>query len=176
MKSSAGYSAAVELQTAITGSGNRRDCVTSWKLHVRDKDGNEQIIEVAQRDDTPEDNEWIQENSFQIDGWSQDGTIVVTSQIQAQGDWDETTPILFNFVTKKFSRVELYPIFKAKIPADCYVLYRVLGVSNDGIVLISAFSTDDDRDPGTPQCFVKSRWRLNSQTMKVSRVAPVKKN
>jgi hypothetical protein len=176
VKSSAGFSAAVELQAAITGSGNHRQCVTSWKLHVRGRDGNEQVIAVAQREDTPDDNEWVQENTFQIDGWSQNGTIVVTSQIQAQGDWDETTPILFDFTTKKFLRVELDPIFKAMIPADCYVLYRVLGVSNNGIVLISAFSTDDDRDPGTPQCFVESRWKLNSRTGIISRVAPPKKN
>lgn len=176
VKSSAGFSAAVELQTAITGSGSHRRCVTSWKLHVRGKDGNEQVITVGQRDDTPDDTEWIQENSFQIDGWSRDGNIVVTSQIQAQGDWDETTPILFDFTTKRYSRVELSPLFKAMIPADCYVVYRVLGVSDNGKVLISASSTDDDRDSGTPQCFAESRWKLDSRNRTVSRVAPPKKN
>ena len=163
VKSSAGFSAAVELQTAITESGSHRRCVTSWKLHVRGQDGNEQVITVGQRDDTPEDNEWLQENSFQIDGWSEDGTVVVASQIEAQGDWDETTPIVFDFRTKKAARVELLPLFKTMIPADCYVVYRVLGVGNNGAVLLSALSTDNDRDAGTPQCFPQSRWRVNSK-------------
>lgn len=176
VKSSTGFSAAVEVQTAITGSGSHRRCVTSWKLHVRGKDGTEQVITVGQRDDTPDDTEWIQENSFQIDGWSKDGNIVVTSQIQAQGDWDETTPILFDFTTKRYSRVELFPLFSAMIPADCYVVYRVLGVRDNGTVLISASSTDDDRDSGTPQCFAESRWKLDSRNRTVSRVAPPKRN
>jgi hypothetical protein len=176
VKSSAGFSAAVELQTAIIELGSHRRCVTSWKLHVRGKGGNEQVITVGQRDDTPDDTEWVQENSFQIDGWSKDGNIVVTSQIQAQGDWDETTPILFDFTTKRYSRVELFPLFKEMIPADCNVVYRVLGVSDNRTVLISAFSTDDDRDSGTPQCFAESRWRLDSRNRTVSRVAPPDKN
>jgi len=169
--SSTGFSTAVELQTAINGSGNHRRCVTSWRLHLRRQDGNEQVITVGQREDTPDDNEWTQENSFQIDGWSQDGNIVVTSQIQAQGDWDETTPILFDFTKKRYSRVELFPLFKAKIPAGCYVLFRILGVSDSGAVLISAFSTDDDRAPGTPQCFPESRWKLDSRNRSITRVA-----
>jgi hypothetical protein len=176
VKSSAGFSAAVELQTAITGSGSHRQCVTSWKLHVRAKDGNEQVITVGQRNDTPNDTEWIQENSFQIDGWSKDGNVVVTSQIQAQGDWDETSPILFDFTTKKYSRIELVPLFKPMIPGDCNVLYRVLSVSDNGTVLISAFSTDDDREAGTPQCFAESRWKLDSRNRTVSRVATPKRN
>lgn len=49
VKSSAGFSAAVELQTAITGSGTNRRCVTSWKLHVRGKDRLEQVITVGLR-------------------------------------------------------------------------------------------------------------------------------
>ena len=171
-----GFSAAVELQTTITGSGDQRRCVTSWKLHTRVKDANEQVFTVGQRDDTPEDTEWIQENSFQIDGWSADGSIVVTSQIQTQGDWDETTPILFDFTKQKYSRVELLPLFKAMIPSDCYVLYRTLGISNNGIVLISAFSTDDDRAPGTSACFAESRWKLDSRSRTLKRVAPPKKN
>jgi hypothetical protein len=176
VKSSAGFSAAVELQTAIIELGSHRRCVTSWKLQVRGKGGNEQVITVGQRDDTPDDTEWVQENSFQIDGWSKDGNILVTSQIQAQGDWDETTPILFDFTTKRYSRVELFPLFKEMIPADCNVVYRVLGVSDNRTVLISAFSTDDDRDSGTPQCFAESRWRLDSRNRTVSRVAPPDKN
>ena len=173
--SSAGFSAAVELKTAITGSGSNRRCVTSWNLHLRRKDGNEQVITVGQRDDTPDDNEWAQENSFQIDAWSEDGNLVVTSQIQVQGDWDETTPILYDFTRKNHSRVDLFPLFKSMIPADCYVLFRVLSISDDGTVLVSAFSTDDDREAGTPQCFAESRWKLDSRNGTVTRVAPAKK-
>jgi hypothetical protein len=61
------------------------------------------------------------------------------------------------------------------VPADCDVLYRILGVGNAGTVVISAFSTDDDRDPGTPQRFAESRWKLDSRKRTLTRAAPRKK-
>jgi hypothetical protein len=125
-RSAGGSSAAVELRASVTGSGIHRRCVTSWKLHVRGKDAKEQVITVAERTDSPDDNEWVRESSFEIKAWSKDGNMLLTSQIQAQGDWDETTPIVFDFNTNKYWRVELYPLFKALIPSDCYVVYRVL--------------------------------------------------
>jgi hypothetical protein len=158
--SKAGYSAAVELSVSITGTGDSRHCITDWKLHVRGKDSKERTVPVAQRDDSPEDEEWIEENSFWIDAWSSDGTMVLASQIEAQGDWDETTPIVFDFKTGGYHRVALFPLFKKLIPADCYVVYRALRISADGRVLISAMSTDDDREPGRKACFPESLWKL----------------
>ena len=172
VESSSGNAAAVELAVSISGSDDSRHCITSWKLHVRAKGSEERTLAVAERDDTPEDDEWVEENSFGIDAWSKDGTMVLTSQIEAQGDWDETTPIVFDFRTNIQYRVELYPLFKNLISRDCYVVYRALGFSDDGGVLISAMSTDDDREPGTKACFPESRWRLDFRQSRISPVSP----
>jgi hypothetical protein len=139
-------------------------------LHLRGKDGKERTVSVAQRDDSPEDNEWVEENSFWIDAWSSDGTMVLASQVEAQGDWDKTTPIVYDFKTKTYKRVDLFPLFKRLIATDCYVVYRALRFSGDGMVLISAMSTDDDREPGTKACFVESRWKLDFERNTISRV------
>jgi hypothetical protein len=171
LTSKAGYAAAVELLVTITGRGDSRDCVTSWKLHVRDKDGKEQTLGVDERDDTPQDSEWVQENSFEIDAWSNDGTMVLASQIEAAGDWDETTPIVFDFKTHTYQRVELLPLFKKLIPSGCNVVYRALGFSDDGTALISAMSTDDDRKPGTKACFPESHWKLDFQKKRIFRAS-----
>jgi len=170
--SNAGFGAAVELSVKITGTGESRHCITDWKLHVRGKDGEERTFTIAQRDDSPEDAEWIEENSFWIDAWSKDGTMVLASQIEAQGDWDETTPIVFDFKTNALYRVELYPLFKKMIQSDCYVVYRALGFSAGGGVLISAMSTDDDREEGTKACFAESHWKLDYRHGTISRAAP----
>jgi hypothetical protein len=169
--SRAGNAAAVEVLVAITGTGDSRHCITDWKLHVRDKDGKGRTVPVDQRDDTPEDSEWVQENSFEVDAWSNDGTMVLASQIEAQGDWDETTPIVFDFKTNAYKRVELLPLFKKLIPSGCNVVYQALGFSDDGQVLISAMSTDlEDRVPGTKACFPESRWKLDFHQNRISRV------
>jgi len=157
----AGYAVAPELSVSIAGTGDSRHCITDWKLHVRGKDGKGRTVPVAQRDDSPEDAEWVEENSFEIDAWSNDGTMVLASQVEAQGDWDETTPIVFDFKANAFYRVELFALFKKLFPSDCYVVYRALGFSDDRRVLISAMSTDDDREPGTKACFPERRWKLD---------------
>jgi dipeptidyl aminopeptidase/acylaminoacyl peptidase len=159
--SKAGFSAAVELRAKVTGTNKQRRCVTSWKLHIRDDDKQPKSIVVAEREDRPDDNEWGQENSFEINGWSRDGKMVLLSQIEAQGDWDETTPIIYDFQSKRHWRIELYPLFKKLIPADCYVVYRPIRFANDERVLVSASSTDTDREPGTKPCFKDSLWQLN---------------
>ncbi len=156
-----GLSAAVELRRSITGSGAKRNCVTSWVLQVHGQKGSSRTIVVAKREDGPEDNEWIQENSFWIDAWSTDGNMVLTSQIEAQGDWDETTPVVYDFRSGKFWRVEVNPLFEKHIPRDCYVVYRPLGFSKNGNILIRASSTDNDREEGTKRCFPESTWRLD---------------
>jgi hypothetical protein len=168
--SKAGYAAAVELSVTITGAGDSRHCITDWKLHVRGKDGKERTASVDQRDDTPEAAEWVGENSFEINAWSNDGTMLLASQIEAQGDWDETMPIVFDFKANASHRIELFPLFKKLIPSGCGAVYQALGFSDDGRVLISAMSTDGDRKPGTKACFPKSRWKLDFQQNRISRV------
>jgi hypothetical protein len=167
--SNAGFSAAVELRLKITGRDKQRRCITSWVLLVRDRSERSKSITVAEREDGPEDNEWVQENSFEINAWSRDGKLVLISQIEVQGDWDETTPIIYDFKSKKYWRIELYPLFKKLIPADCYVLYRPLKFVNDETVLISASSTDTDREPGTKPCFEDSLWQLDFRRTSIAR-------
>jgi len=167
--SSSGASAAVELNVKLTGTGDRRHCVTTWNLHVRNKAGIQRTIGVAQRDDQPDDDEWIEENSFEIDAWSKDGQMVLASQIEAQGDWDETTPIIFDFNSSRFWRVELFPLFRAMIPPNCSVIYRSLRFTPNGSVLISATSTDDDREPGSKACFPESNWTLDFRRSIITR-------
>ena len=169
--SKAGLAAPAELRVSVSGTGNHRRCVTSWKLHVRERDGKQRLFTVAEREDTPKDDEWIQENSFEIEGWSKDGKLLLISQIEAQGDWDKTTPIVFNFNTNGYHRVELYPLFKRLIPAGCYVVYRILGFNEEGQVVVSALSTDDDREDVTKACFPESRWTLN---LRGSRITPLR--
>jgi hypothetical protein len=168
-----GFSAAVELRVSVfVGTDKQRHCTTSWILHVRKRDGQPQSITVAEREDVPQDNEWIQENSFEINAWSSDGSLLLASQIEAQGDSDETTPIIYDFNSSQHSHLRLYPLFKKLIGADCYVVYRPLGFAQDGRVVISAMSTDDDREPGTKPCFGSSRWYVDFQRNTISRASP----
>ena len=176
VSSAAGFSATVELRASVTGSGDRRHCVTSWKLHVRGKDHKEHILTVAEREDNVGDNEWDQENSFEINGWSKDGQLLLTSQVEAQGDWDETTPVVFDFSAGRFWRVELSPLFKRMIPSGCYVVYRAIGFTADGAVLIAPISADNDGEPGTKPCFPVRRWKLDFRKSTITRVEIKKKN
>lgn len=164
-----GFSAAVELRVSVAGTDRQRHCTTSWILHVRRQGGQPRSVSVAERADVPEDNEWAQENSFEIIAWSSDGSMVLASQIEAQGDSDETTPIIYDFNSSHHWHVQLYPLFKKLIGPDCYVVYRPLGFAQDGRVLLSAMSTDDDREPGTKPCFVTSQWYLDFRRNTISR-------
>jgi hypothetical protein len=167
-----GFSAAPELRLKVVGAEKMRHCTTSWILHVRREDRQLESITVAERQDVPQDNEWVQENSFEVNAWSSDGSMLLASQIEAQGDWDETTPIVYDFNSGRHWHPQLYPMFKKYIPGDCYVVYRPLGFVQDGRVLISAMSTDDDREPGTKPCFGSSRWYLDFRNNTISRASP----
>jgi hypothetical protein len=173
-KSNSGVAAALEVRVAITGSGKQRVCRTDWILHIRERDGRKRAINIAQREDSPDDNEWIEENSFEINAWSSDGRMVLISEIQAQGDWDETTLIIYDFESGHYWRVELYPLFKAMLPKDCYVVYRPVRFDENGQAIISAMSTDDDREEGTPACFPESLWQLDFRNGVIGRLTQAK--
>lgn len=171
VNSKRGFSAAVELRVNVVGADKQRRCTTSWILHTRTQDGHPQTITVADREDGPDDNEWIQENSFEITAWSADGSMLLASQIEVQGDWDETTPIIYDFNSGRHWRLPLEPLFEKFIGKECYVVYQALGFAQDGRVVISAMSTDDDREPGTKPCFAKSRWYLDFRHNAISRAS-----
>jgi hypothetical protein len=175
IKSPNGFSAAVELRQRITGTGNKRVCRTTWVLLVRKEGEKPHAIEVAQREDSPEDNEWQQENSFELEAWSSDGNQMLAAQIEAEGDATETTPIIYDFNTGIYRRIELRPIFDQMTPVDCYVVFYPLRFDDSGSLVIHAMSTDDDRDPGTPACFPESLWRYNLRTNTISHMRPTAK-
>ena len=64
---------------------------------MRRQGGQPESITIAEREVVSEDNEWVQENSFEVNAWSSDGCLLLASQVEAQGDWDETTPIVYDF-------------------------------------------------------------------------------
>jgi hypothetical protein len=172
VNSGTGFAAAVELRQRITGAGTHRVCRSTWVLHVRKEGEKPHTVDVAQREDSPGDNEWTQENSFELEAWSASGNLLLVSQIEAAGDWDETTPIVYDFSTGSYRRIELAPIFGQMTRANCYVVYRPLRFDDDGSLVIEAMSTDDDRDPGTPACFPKRLWRFDLRTNTISRMRP----
>jgi hypothetical protein len=176
VKSGSAFAAAVELRQRITGTGSQRVCRTTWVLHVRKEGEKPHTVEVAQRDDSPGDTEWIQENSFEIEAWSNDGNLLLAAQIEAQGDSDETTPIIYDFASGNYRRMELGPIFGQMSPADCYVIYRPLRFDDVGGLVISAMSTDHDRAPGAPACFPESLWRFDLRTNTISHIRPKPKS
>lgn len=165
-----GFSATVELRARVSGRGQKRRCTTLWTLQLRQPGGKPHSLNVAERMDIPEDDEWIQENSFEINAWSPDGSLLLTSQIEAQGDWDETTPIIYDFKTDRHWRLPLQPLFEKFIPSECYVLYRPLRFTQSGEVLVSASSTDDDRAEGTKPCFAESLWAVDYVRNRITRV------
>ncbi|WP_207231667.1 hypothetical protein [Edaphobacter modestus] len=141
---------------------------------MRGEDGHVSTIKVAERDDRPDEDGWSQENSFEIDAFSRDGKKVLLSPIEAQGDWDETTPIVLDLTNDMQWRIELYPLFKKQIPADCSVVYRALEFTSKGNVLISAASTETDLEVGTKPCFANSLWELDYRNKKTSRVTSIR--
>jgi hypothetical protein len=100
------------------------------------------------------------------------GNLLLASQIEAAGDWDETTPIIYDFSTGSYRRIELAPIFGQMTPANCYVVYYPLSFDDSGNLVISAMSTDTDREPGTPACFPERLWRFDLRTNTISRMKP----
>ena len=172
VKSPAGYLAAVELRQRITGTGSHRVCRTNWLLHVRKEGEKPRTIEVAEDDASPDSGEWNQENSFELEAWSTDGNLLLAAQIEAAGDASDTTPIIYDFNSSSYRRIDLRPVFGQLTPADCYVVFYPLRFDASGSLVIRALSTDDDRDPGTPACFPESDWRYDLRTNTISHIRP----
>ncbi len=172
VKSSNGFSAAVELRRHTSGTTNHRVCRTTWILHVRKEGEKPRAIEVAQINASPADGEWNQENSFEIEAWSPDGNQILAAQIEAEGDASDTTPIIYDFISNSYRRLGLRPVFDQMTPADCYMVFYPFRFDESGSLVIHAMSTDDDRDPGTPACFPESDWRYDLRTNTISRMRP----
>lgn len=166
VKSRHGYTARLEVKAVRHGKGKEQRCLTSWILRVSAPDGSSAPIEIQSSEDKPDSNEWIYENSFELIGWSQDGVRVLAATVTAGGDWDETTPVVYDFQQHKWWRVELAPVFRSVVPQDCAVDFRPSGFISNDEVLILAGPFDDET-----QCFKKSHWALNYAKRAVRKIS-----
>jgi hypothetical protein len=165
VKSSLGFVASVEVKATIHGAGKNKVCLTSWTLRVRDTNTPLASIEVESREDRPEDNEWSNENSFNVIGWSPDGARLLASTVAAAGDWDETTPVVYDFQRRKWWRVDLAPLFQKLVPHDCLVYFRPVGFTPTGKVAIFVDSFEHDRP-----CFRASHWTLDYEKQTIQSI------
>jgi len=166
VKSPRGYTAGLEIKAVRHGKGTKQRCLTSWNLLVSGPDGISTPLEIQSREDKPSDNEWKYENSFELIGWSQNGVRLLAAVVTAGGDWDETTPVVYDFQQQKWWRVELTPVFGKVIPTNCGVYFRPTGFTANGEVLILAGPFDDEE-----QCFKKSRWTLDYRKHTVRKIS-----
>lgn len=165
VKSSAGFNATLEVKAVLEGKDKARRCLTSWILHVSGPGILSTSIEVQSREDKPSDNDYGDENSFEALGWSKDGTRLLVAAVMAAGDWDETTPVIYDFQNRKFWRVEIAPLFTKLIPKECDVYFRpVQFASTDAIeVFVAPLERDNS-------CFTSSLWSLDYEKKTVHKI------
>jgi len=169
VRSPRGFSVAVEMQANIQGLGKDKRCHTSWLLHIEKSGDSPKTIEVDGREDAPDDNEWSVDNEFDVISWSRDGTRMLGTIVIAGGDYDETSPVVYDHTKNKWWRVALEPIFRKMIAKDCLVLFRPYGFSSDGNVLVFA-SSSEVQYGATKECFSPSRWELDYEKKSFTRV------
>ena len=156
--SPAGVLASVELRgkTLVGKSVDDNRCETTWILHLTSQ-GTSQTIVVDTRDD-----ELYSEQIFEMNGWSKDGRLLLMSQIVAAGDWDQTTPVVYDIQNRKMWLTELAPLFEKYTSKDCPVYFRPMGFTTSHKVLLSVGSFDEsDPNPGEKPCFQNSRWTFD---------------
>jgi hypothetical protein len=166
--SPAGVRASVELRGKTLAGKTTEDnrCETTWILHLTDQ-GPPQVFVVDTRDD-----EWYYEHIFEMNAWSKDGTLLLMSQIEAAGDWDQTTPVIYNIQDHRMWLIELAPLFDNFTPKDCSLYFRPLGFTSSGKVLLNVGSLNEsDLEPGEKPCFQNSRWELAYTQKRVSKVS-----
>jgi hypothetical protein len=165
VKSRLGFTASVEVKAVRQSEGKEQRCLTSWILLVSGPNERSNPIEVQRREDRPNDNEWGNENSFEVIAWSQDGTRLLAAAVMAGGDWDETTPVVYDFQRRKWWRVELAPVFKKAVPKNCLVYFRPTGFRANSEVVILVGPFDEDQ-----RCFGKSHWALDYEKQTVRQI------
>lgn len=168
--SPSGVTASVELRGKMrvgkTTDDNR--CETTWILHLAGK-GTSQTIVIDTRDD-----ELYYEHIFEMAGWSKDGSLLLMSQIQTAGDWDETTPVIYDIQNHRMWRIELALLFDKFAPKDCPVYFRTMGFTSSGKIMLGVGSLDQSDPspaPGEKPCFQDSLWELDYIQKRVTRVS-----
>ena len=165
LKSGAGFTSTLEVRAVLEGKDKDLRCLTSWILHVSGPGLMPTSVEVQSREDKPSDNDYGDENSFEAIHWSKDGTRLLVAAVMAAGDWDETSPVIYDFQKQKFWRLELVPLFSKVIGKSCDVYFRpVQFISSSAIeVFIAPLERDNP-------CFASSIWSLDYETKAVRKI------
>jgi len=166
--SPSGITASVELRGKMLVGKTTDDsrCETTWILHLAGK-GTSQTIVLDTRDD-----ELCYEHVFEMDGWSRNGSLLLLSQILTAGDWDETTPLVYDIQNHRIWRIELAPLFDKFAPKDCPVYFRAMGFTSPGKIMLDVGSLDqNDPSPGEKPCFQNSVWELDYTQKRVAKVS-----
>ncbi|HTC94548.1 MAG TPA: hypothetical protein VK699_14000 [Terriglobales bacterium] len=166
--SPSGLQAKLRLQAKTVKAKSKDDwrCATTWTLLVNRRGTPLRTVFQEQRDD-----EWGNESSFEIDGWSEDGRFLLLSTATMAGDWDETTPVIYDAEKNKSYAIKLAPLFEALTPKDCLLYFRPLGFNASSQVLLDVGDLNYDRAPGEKACFPESRWELDYIQKRVKRVS-----
>jgi hypothetical protein len=165
--SPAGFEARASLQAkaAAGKSDDNQRCVTIWTVMVSRRGAPWRRVFHDQRDDD-------YEFSFEINGWSEDGKLLLLSMIAMAGDWDETTPVVYDAEKNKSYEIPLTPLFDHVTPKHCVLYFRPLGFSASHQVLLDVGPLNsDDLPPGQKPCFAESQWALDYVQKRVKRVA-----
>jgi hypothetical protein len=150
-----GVRASVELRakTVLGRTPENNRCVTDWIVHIQ-RGGETRTIVAGTRED-----QWDSEHHFEIIGWSGNGKLLLLSMISAAGDWDETTPVVYDLNADRVWRTDLALLFKNVAPKGCLLYFRPRGFTGSGEVLVDVGPLGaDDLAPGEKPCFEESRW------------------
>src|SRR5579859_6137787 len=166
--SPSGLQARLRLQAKAIKAKNKEDrrCATTWTLMAGSRGAPLRIVFQEQRDD-----EWGNESSFEIEGWSEDSRFLLLSTATMAGDWDETTPVIYDAEKNKSYEIKLAPLFEAMTPKDCLLYFRPLGFNASNQVLLDVGDLNYNRAPGEKACFPESRWELDYIQKRVKRVS-----
>jgi hypothetical protein len=89
-----------------------------------------------------------------MNGWSKDGSLLLMSQIEAAGDWDQTTPVIYDIKNHEARLIVLSPLFEEFTPGNCPIFFRSLGFTRSGKVLLNVGSLNESElEPGEKSCF-----------------------
>jgi hypothetical protein len=145
-------------------------CTVTWILHIGGPKESLHNVIVLERDDL-----WSEENTFDMIGWSRDGTRLLAATVIAAGDADETTPVVYDIASRKLYVVPLESLFAKIAPKDCPIYFRPLGFTPAGRVIVSvgAFETPY-LDPGQKPCFAESSWELDYRIKRIRKASPAK--
>jgi hypothetical protein len=173
IKSPSANNASVEMQATVTQTSKGKHCETTWLLHVGGPQRSPKTIEVDSRADESADNDYGYENSFELIGWSQDGMLLLGSTVIAAGDFDETSPVVYDYSKDKWWKVSLTPLFQKLTAANCLLLFRPTGFTTDGKVLV--FVGDPATDYGNKPCIAAGRWVLDYEKKTITKFNPSSK-